>query len=140
MRNFMVKTLSTFFYLGYLPLIPGTFASIVGIVLFYLVKESCFLQILLTLFLIILGFLISGRAEKVFAAKDSRFIVIDEVSGMLLSLLFIPYDIKLIAMAFILFRILDTFKPYPSDKLERLSGSVGIMSDAILAGFYTTFL
>ena len=136
----MVKTLSTFFYVGYLPLIPGTFASIVGIVLFYLVKESCFLQILLTLFLIILGFLVSGRAEKVFAAKDSRFIVIDEVSGMLLSLLFIPYDIKLIVMAFILFRILDTFKPYPSDRLERLSGSVGIMSDDILAGLYTNII
>jgi phosphatidylglycerophosphatase A len=140
MRNFIVKTLSTFFYVGYLPLIPGTFASIAGIVLFYLVRESCFLQILLTLFLIILGFFISGKAEKVFAAKDSRFIVIDEVSGMLLSLLFIPYDIKLIVMAFILFRILDTFKPYPADKLQNLSGSAGIMSDDILAGLYTNII
>lgn len=136
----MIKTLSTFFYVGYLPLIPGTFASIAGIALFYLVRGSTVLHILLVLFLIILGFFTSGRAEKVFNVKDPRFIVIDEVSGMLLSLLFIPYDIKLIVMAFLLFRILDIFKPYPADRLQRLSGSIGIMSDDILAGIYTNII
>jgi phosphatidylglycerophosphatase A len=139
-RDFIVKTLSTVFYVGYLPFIPGTFASIVGLFLFYLIKDNIFLYIFFTLILIILGFLISGKAEKVFGKKDARFIVIDEVSGMLLALIFIPYEIKLVIMAFLLFRILDAFKPYPSDKLERLTGSIGIMSDDIIAGLYTNII
>ena len=140
MHNFIIRTLSTFFYVGYLPFIPGTFASIVGVLLIYLLKDNSFIYILFTVVLIILGFLISGKAEKIFNQKDARFIVIDEVSGMLLSLLFIPYDIRLIVMAFILFRILDAFKPYPSDRLQRLAGSIGIMSDDIVAGLYTNII
>lgn len=66
--------------------------------------------------------------------------MIDEVSGMLLSLIFIPYDIKLVIMAFILFRILDTLKPYPLDRLQNLAGSIGIMSDDIVAGLYTNII
>ncbi len=139
-RNFITKALSTVFYLGYLPFIPGTFASVAGLLLFYLVKSSSFLHILLTLALLILGFLVSGRAERIFNKKDAKFIVIDEVSGMLLALIWIPYDIRLVVIAFIMFRILDTFKPYPSGKLENLSGSLGIMSDDIIAGLYTNII
>jgi len=140
MRNFIIKTLSTFFYVGYLPFMPGTFASIAGILLIYLLKGSSVTYILFTLVLTILGFLISGKAEQIFNKKDAKFIVIDEVSGILLGFLFIPYDIKLIVMAFILFRILDAFKPYPSDRLQRLAGSIGIMSDDIVAGLYTNII
>lgn len=140
MLNFIIKILSTFFYVGYLPLIPGTFGSIAGVFLFYCVKDNNFIHILLTLTVIILGFLISGRAEKVFNKKDSRCIVIDEVSGTLLALIFIPYDIKLVILAFILFRILDTLKPYPAGRLENLPGSIGIMGDDIVAGLYTNII
>ncbi len=138
--NFIVKTLSTFFYVGYLPFIPGTFASIAAIFLFYFVKDNNFIYILLTLTLIILGFLITGRAEKIFNKKDAGCIVIDEVAGMLLALTFIPYDIKLVIIAFILFRILDALKPFPLDRLQNLTGSIGIMSDDIVAGFYTNII
>lgn len=140
MRNFIIKTLSTFFYVGYLPFMPGTFASIAGVLLIYLLKGNTVTYILFTLVLTILGFLISGKAEQIFNKKDAKFIVIDEVSGILLGFLFIPYDIKLIVMAFILFRILDAFKPYPSDRLQRLAGSIGIMSDDIVAGLYTNII
>ena len=138
--NFIIKTLSTFFYVGYLPFMPGTFASIAAVFLFYFVKDNNFLYILLTLTLIALGFLLAGRAEKIFNKKDAGCIVIDEVSGMLLSLIFIPYDIKLVIIAFILFRILDTLKPYHLDRLKNLTGSIGIMSDDIVAGLYTNII
>jgi len=138
--NHAVKALSTFFYVGYLPFIPGTFASMAGICLFYLVKESTFLQVLLTLTLLMLGFLVSGRAERIFNKKDARFIVIDEVSGMFLSLVFIPYDVRLLILGFLIFRILDTFKPYPANKLQNLSGSLGIMGDDIIAAIYTNII
>src|SRR3989338_400529 len=104
--NFIIKTLSTFFYVGYLPFIPGTFASIAAILPFYFVKDNNFIYVLLTLTLISLGFLLTGRAEKIFNKKDAGCIVIDEVSGMLLTFIFIPYDLRLVIIAFILFRIL----------------------------------
>jgi len=140
MRKFALKTLSTFFYIGYLPFIPGTFASIVGIFLFYLIKGNNFTYILFTLALMILGFLVAGRAEEIFNKKDARYIVIDEIVGMLLSLIFIPYDIKLVIIAFIIFRILDALKPYPAGSLENLKGSLGVMGDDIIAGLYTNII
>jgi phosphatidylglycerophosphatase A len=138
--RFITKLLSTFFYVGYLPLIPGTFGSLAGIILIYLIELYALNYVLLTVAVIAIGFLVCGRAEKAMAKNDPRFVVIDEVSGMLLSLVFIPYDIKLVVLAFILFRVLDTLKPYPAGRLERLKGSVGIMSDDLIAGLYTNLI
>lgn len=136
MRDFIIKTVSTFFYVGYLPLIPGTFGSLAGVFLFYIMRGSSFTHALVTLLLFWLGFLVSGKAEKLFQRKDPSFVVIDEVSGMLLSLLFIPFDSRFIILAFILFRLFDTLKPYPIDKLQDLKGSRGIMCDDLVAGLY----
>jgi len=140
LSKIIVKTVSTFFYIGYLPLIPGTFGSLAGLCVFYLIKNDPFVYMLSTCFLIVLGFLISGQAERIYNRKDARCIVIDEVSGMLLSLMFIPYDIRLVIVGFFLFRILDALKPYPAGSLERFKGSIGIMSDDIVAGLYTNLI
>lgn len=136
----LVIVLSTFFYVGYLPFIPGTFGSAAGILLFYLIKCNIAFYTLFTLIMVILGFSVAGRAEKIFNKKDARCIVIDEVSGMLLSFIFLPYDIKLVIMGFILFRILDSLKPYPASQVEKLKGGIGIMSDDIIAGLYTNLI
>lgn len=139
-RNFIIKTISTFFYVGYLPLIPGTFGSIAAVFLFYLLKNNAFAYSTVFLTLAVLGFLVSGEAEKTFQKKDARYIVIDEVTGMLLGLAFIPADIKLVVIALFLFRLLDTLKPYPASKFEALKGSIGIMGDDIIAGLYTNII
>ncbi len=140
MRKFTVKILSTFFYVGYLPLVPGTFASMAGIGLFYLIKSNPFIYVLSTLSIMVLGFLITGEAERIFGSKDARCIVIDEVGGMLLSLMFIPVDTRVVIIAFIVFRILDTFKPYPAGTLQYLRAGPGIMCDDIVAGLYTNII
>ena len=135
------KIISTFFYVGYLPLMPGTFGSLAGLFLFYLIKDNIFIYALLTLFLIILGFLVSGRMEEITRKKDATCIVIDEVSGMLLGLLFLPYyNIEVVVIAFIFFRLLDTFKPFPCDRLQKLKGGVGVMFDDIAAAIYTNII
>lgn len=139
-RKIIIKIISTFFYIGYLPFIPGTFGSIAGILLFYLIKDNLPVYALFTLSLIILGFLVSGEAEKILNKKDAKCIVIDEVCGMLLSLIFIPYNIKTVIIAFLLFRILDSLKPYPAARLQNLKGSRGIMADDIVAGLYTNII
>jgi len=138
--NLAVKITSTFFYIGYLPFIPGTFGSLAGLALYYFVKDSMFAYVLLVLILAILGFLSAGRAEKVFQMRDPKYVVIDEVVGMLLSLMFLPYDIKLVVSGFFLFRLLDTLKPFPIGRLERLDGSKGIMGDDIMAGLYANIV
>lgn len=136
----MARLISTFFYIGYLPLIPGTFASLAGLGVYYLVKNNTLSFAAVTGIMLLLGFLTAGRTERLLNKKDPRVIVIDEVAGMLLSLLFLPYDIKLVILAFFLFRLLDTLKPYPAGCLQDLKGSAGIMSDDIIAGCYTNII
>lgn len=108
--------------------------------MFFMIKDNILTCILTILILLILGFIFSGRAEEEEGRSDPPCVVIDEVCGMLLSLLFLPYNIKLVILAFIIFRILDTLKPYPVGRLERLKGSMGIMSDDIVAGLYTNII
>jgi len=137
----LVKVISTFFGAGYFPFIPGTFASVAGVFLFYLVKDNHPLYALLTSVLIITGFLISGMAERAFGKKDAPYIVIDEVCGMLLSLGFLPfYNLKVVIAGFLVFRILDSLKPYPAWQLQDLKGSAGVMADDIIAGIYTNIV
>lgn len=131
---------STFFYVGYLPLIPGTFGSIAGLFLYFIIKDSVLIYALATVLFLVLGFFVSGPAERLMNKKDARYIVIDEVAGMLLSLAFLPYDLRLAIIGFCLFRILDSLKPYPAGPLQNLKGSLGIMSDDIIAGLYTNII
>ncbi len=136
----VAELISTFFYVGYLPFIPGSFASLAALWLAGLVRGDCTLYLALTASFIILGFSCSGRAEKALGVKDSPHIVIDEVSGMFISLLFVPQDIRLTVLAFLLFRIFDTLKPFPAGHLQKLKGAKGIMADDIIAGLYTNLV
>jgi phosphatidylglycerophosphatase A len=140
LRQKVILTLSTFFGIGYLPFIPGTFGSGAGLLIYFLVKDHPALFLLSTFFCIVVGLFVSGRAESMLGAKDAKQIVIDEVSGMLVGLLYLPYDIRLVLIAFILFRILDTFKPYPAHKFEVFKGGFGVMSDDLIAGLYTNMV
>lgn len=139
-RDNLIKAISTFCYIGYLPLAPGTFGSMAGLGLFYILRNSHLLHMLSVIFILVLGFAVSGKAEEIFRAKDARCIVIDEVGGMLVSLAFLPYDIRLVIAAFVVFRILDITKLYPAPVLEKLKGSIGIMGDDLAAGVYTNII
>lgn len=139
--NFLVKAIASVFFIGYLPLIPGTFGSIAGVCLFYLLQGSGWLiYFLCILFVIALGLLTSGRMEKLLNKKDPSCVVIDEVMGMLIALSFLPADLKIVFLAFLIFRILDTFKPYPAGRLQNLPGSAGVMVDDLIAGIYTNIV
>lgn len=143
MYKFFILTLSTFFYVGYLPLMPGTFASIAAVCIFLFLRSNPLNYIAMLILVTLGGFLFSGRAERqIFKTKDARYIVIDEISGMsiaLLPLLGSRDDLKMVLLALLFFRILDTLKPYPADRLQDSKGSLGIMSDDIVAGIYSAF-
>src|SRR5215475_3399902 len=148
--------IATGFGAGFIPFGPGTWGSIVGLLIAYeLIKFFGSDAILLQNFLIAagvisaaLGLWASHRAEKIFDRKDASQIVIDEVCGQIISFVFIaPYLTRLgqswrwwMLVGFALFRAFDIFKPYPINKLQDLSGGFGVMMDDVLAGIYAAAL
>ncbi len=136
-EDILIKSISTVLFVGYLPFVPGTWGSLVGLGLFILFKGDVRLNAFALGIALALGFLYSGKAETVFGKRDPKPVVIDEVAGMLLSLLFLPFDLKLALIGFIVFRILDTLKPFPAGKLQDLKGSAGIMLDDLAVALYT---
>lgn len=129
--------LATGGYAGYIPVVPGTFGTLVAIPLCYLLSRLDPVQAILFL-LLFTGFAvwIAGKAEKVFNKKDSRLIVVDEMAGFLVTLFLIPWSAKSMAVGFFLFRLIDIAKPFPIRRLERLPGGWGVVTDDLLAGVY----
>ncbi len=143
MLNFVVKALSTVLFVGYSPLIPGTVASFVSILPVVLLKGNSRLYIGATLAVIIMGFLVSGLAEKIFNKKDDRRIVIDELAGIMVSFLFLPGEkitFWVLFWGFMLFRAFDALKVYPANKFQKFRGSLGVMADDLMAAVYTNII
>lgn len=136
----LIKLIASFFYLGYAPCIPGTIGSCAGLGLYLLFRNSFYLYTILLISVTAVGFLLAGRAEKIFQEKDSKKIVIDEVAGLLLAFWGLRLDLTLLVTGFFIFRILDAVKVYPANKLERIAGSCGIMGDDLVAGIYTNIV
>ena len=144
--------IATGFGAGFIPLGPGTWGSIVGLLIAYGLiaafgSDALLLQnILIAAGLVsaALGVWASDRAEKIFDRKDASQIVVDEVFGQIISFVFIaPYFTGTGASwrwwmiaGFALFRAFDIFKPYPINRLQGLSGGLGVMMDDALAGVY----
>ena len=150
--DFIAVFIATGFGAGFIPFGPGTWGSIVGLLIAYGLIASfgsdvLFLQntlIVAGLVSAALGVWASDRSEKIFDRKDASQIVIDEVFGQIISFVFIaPYLAGLGARwrwwmiaGFALFRAFDIFKPYPINRLQGLPGGLGVMMDDALAGVY----
>lgn len=132
--------MSTFVYTGYCPIVPGTIGSLCAVFIYIAFGGGAGVTALLALIALIAGFLSAGVTERSLNRKDPSCIVIDEVAGMLISFIGIPFDYRFIILGFIYFRILDTFKPAPAGGLQDLKGSAGIMADDIIAGCYTNLV
>ena len=137
MLNKIIKFITTFGFIGYMPLAPGSMASIAGGLLAVYISSN--LAVYLSVFTVVtvLGFLASGRMEAIVGAKDPSCVVIDEVSGIMIAFFLLPQTASVLVTAFFLFRAFDMFKIYPADKFESVKGGGGIMMDDIVAGIYT---
>ncbi len=125
--------------LGYLPFLEGTWASLAGVFFFFSLKDRNIFFIF-SLILSSLAFLVSGRAERILKEKDAKKIVIDDFSGMLVALLYLPHDFVFVGLAFFLFRALDALKVPPSDIIEKKAGAIGVVGDDLCAGIYTNII
>jgi len=148
---------------GYLPLAPGTWGSLVGVGLYLLVRGALMkilfdvaiefrinlfhlfyaiiaFEMLVAVVLTLVGVWAASRTEQLSGKKDPGKVVIDEVAGQYIALLAVPFLIDpawwSVILAFILFRFFDIVKPYPARTLESLKSGLGIMADDVVAGVY----
>ena len=141
-RFFIIQELiGSGFFIGYLPMAPGTWGSY---------SAACLLSILcgwfgLTLSIVsiigcvicfVIGIPASQALLEASQKKDSSFIVIDEWAGMFITYSLVSFNLINILCGFVLFRIFDIFKPWPARTLENLKGGWGVMLDDIIAGIY----
>lgn len=131
---------------GYLPLMPGTFGSLLAVGIFLLVAKIATGSLLVALVLILIlastvvGIWAGTRTEELLERKDPGRIVIDEVAGQFIALfpitLLTRWSIWVVIISLILFRFFDIVKPYPANRLQELKGGAGVMFDDLVAGVY----
>lgn len=148
---------------GYLPLAPGTWGSLVGIGVYVLVRGASMtalfaagpgrkftllnvyygvivFELVAALVITLIGIWAASRTERLSGRKDPGKVVIDEVAGQFIALIPVPFLIEAVLwpaiLAFVMFRFFDIVKPYPARKLESLHGGLGIMADDVVAGVY----
>ncbi len=153
---------------GYLPLAPGTWGSLVGVGVYALVRGvgltlmfdaaavrpdftllhvysvTLALEVLAAIVITAVGIWAASRTEKLSGVKDPSKVVIDEVAGQFIALLPVPFLVNeawwAAILAFVLFRFFDIVKPYPARKFESLESGLGIMADDIVAGVYAAIV
>ena len=140
MSNSIAKLFATFFGMGYSPFASGTTASIAGMLIYFVFCYNITIYLLIFVVITFLGFLTSGKVERLSNKKDPSCVVIDEVSGAMITFFMLPQIPSVLITAFFLFRAFDMFKVYPADKFEVFPGSMGIMLDDIVAGLYTNLV
>jgi len=136
--------IATFFGAGLLKPGPGTWGSVAAVLLwaafaFTLHPSTLTLTLALTLGIaltLVFGIPAATIVERQSGRHDPQFVVIDEVAGQWIALLFCPIDWRHALIALVLFRLFDIVKPFPVRRLERLPAGWGIVFDDVAAGLY----
>jgi len=139
----MNKLIATWFGIGYIKG-GGTIAAAVTCGLLWLfwtspASQNSWVLPLITIVITLIGIYVGDQVEP-FWGKDSYRVVIDEVAGMLVTMLFVPHNPWMLLAGFILFRFFDMVKPLFIRRLEKLPGGTGVMMDDIVAGIYGNIL
>jgi phosphatidylglycerophosphatase A len=139
--NALARLLATGLGSGYSPLAPGTAGSAVGLLLFWpLARLPPGAQVAATVLVLLAGVAAASHVARSLGLEDPGVVVIDEVVGMWVTLLFLPLTPLTAAFGFLAFRAMDVLKPYPARQLEHLHGGWGIMADDLMAGVYANLL
>lgn len=125
-------------YSGYCPIASGTAGSLVALLLYFIPGMENPLILGIAIVLSLAAGVPAASALARIHGDDPSIVVIDEITGMWISLLFLPKNIVLASLAFFLFRIYDIIKPPPARQMERIHGGWGIMLDDVVAGMYAS--
>ena len=136
-----IYIMATCFGIGLIPLAPGTFGSLFGMLIFWLtVHLGQETQIIIAGLLLVNGIWVCGVCSKRLNIHDHSSIVWDEMSAMYSLLLFVPSTGVSLLAVFLLFRLFDIWKPWPINIVDsKVHGGVGIMLDDIMAGVAAIF-
>ncbi len=132
--------IATGFYIGKLRLVPGTLGTLLGIPIVYLASFNRWTILLALGVVFLIGLITSQEVIAASEEEDPEEVVIDEVAGYIACFLFIEPTLKSYLLALVLFRVIDIFKPFPVNLLERLPGAYGVMLDDVAAGVMTSLL
>ena len=123
---------------GLAPKAPGTFGTLVGLPLFWIIAQYSFnAQLIMIAALFVIGIYICDVTGEALGAADHGAIVWDEIIAMMLVLAFTPTGFIFWFVAFLLFRLFDIWKPYPISYADaKLKNGFGVMFDDLLAAIY----
>ncbi|MBN2356222.1 phosphatidylglycerophosphatase A [candidate division KSB1 bacterium] len=138
-KDFAAKLSSSTFGSGFFPVAPGTIGAAIAVAGLWFVELSTWMLSGCIVILFFLGVWASTRVEKIWGADPGR-VNLDEVVGMMVSVLFLPKTLTMYAGAFLFFRIFDIAKPFPVNRAERLRAGWGIMMDDLIAGIYANLI
>ena len=141
MINILVKFLVTGFYSGKIKYMPGTFGTLVGVLIFQLISLNSLLNnifLLLILFFLSLLLLNYSYKNSIFLNKDDKSIVIDEIFGYLIFMIFFENNPTNLLVGFMLFRFFDILKPFPISLIDKnIKNSFGVMFDDVIAALFS---
>ena len=158
---FVPNVIATGLFSGYIPWTSGTFGTLVGL-LFYCIPgaEDPFVLGIMVVVGFFVGVWSSARVAAVVghrltrsaelskqlfqqgehATADPSIVVIDEIVGIWITLLFLPKTIPVMIIGFLAFRVFDILKPQPARNLEKIPNGWGIMLDDVIAGIYANIV
>lgn len=136
--NLISRLIATGLFVGYVPFAPGTAGSILGLFLYWAIPGTeSFGLLAAILLLFLLGVWSAKAVEQVTGVEDNQIIVIDEIVGVLVTLMFFEKSFTWLVVGCILFRFFDIVKLYPARRAEELPGGWGVMLDDVVAGIYS---
>ncbi|HSP90830.1 MAG TPA: phosphatidylglycerophosphatase A [Vicinamibacterales bacterium] len=138
LRSRLAVAFASFGYVGFAPVAPGTVGSAAAIPFFLLLRlaHSAWLEIAVCAAIVAAGAWSARITEQALGVEDPGPVVIDEVVGMFVSLLFLPATWLVVLAGFVAFRVFDIIKPWPADRFEQIPGGWGVMADDVMAGVY----
>ena len=135
--NYFILFFAAGFGAGYVPIAPGTAGTLMAIPVFFALSPIPFPLYELTLVtFFFLSSWISEQTQIYLGKRDDPRIVIDEMMGYLITMLWVPKTILFIILGFFLFRFFDIVKPPPVRLLEKAREGYGVVLDDVMAGVY----
>ncbi|MBN1384122.1 MAG: phosphatidylglycerophosphatase A [Elusimicrobia bacterium] len=134
----LIKFFATGFYIGYIPIAPGTFGTLMAAGIWWFSPRLIFYICLC--FLLLTSYFFCDKAEKILGIADDKRIVLDEIIGYFISVVFLPKTVIVLIASIILFRFFDIKKPLFINSAQKLKGGLGILADDILSGIITNLI
>lgn len=130
------------FGIGALPVMPGTFGTLGGVVLYLILSRlPLWAYIVVAMVLLIVGFLICDITNRDFGTDDHPAAVWDEIIGFLFVMIAVPKTWYFVLIGFVLFRIFDIWKPWPIRWIDRnIHGGIGVMLDDVVAAAFSLII